>query len=92
MNDTVTVLQQLLHKLGVSQAALARHCFVSPATISLLVKHGQWPKRHAFMLLLECCYSSADTRELHAGAVRRKGRGSVSAPSATAVPVCADGS
>lgn len=44
MTDT-TILQQLLAALDVSQAQLARACCVSPATISLLVKHNQWPKR-----------------------------------------------
>ena len=46
----ITILQQLLHAIKVSQAELARYCFVSPATISLLVKHGQWPKRRAELL------------------------------------------
>jgi type II secretory pathway predicted ATPase ExeA len=49
MNEN-TLLQQLLHTVKVSQVELARHCFVSPATISLLVKHGQWPKRRSSVL------------------------------------------
>lgn len=49
MNEQ-TMLQQLLLKMNVSQAALARHCSVSPATVSLAVKHGQWPKSGAAAL------------------------------------------
>lgn len=36
-------LQKLLRALRVSQAALARHCHVSTATISELCRKGKWP-------------------------------------------------
>lgn len=45
MTIEATVLQQLLQKIQVPQAELARFCGVSPATVSLVVKHGQYPKR-----------------------------------------------
>jgi type II secretory pathway predicted ATPase ExeA len=47
MTTEQTQLQQLLQKIDVSQAALARASGVSAATISLLCKQGQWPKRVA---------------------------------------------
>jgi type II secretory pathway predicted ATPase ExeA len=47
MTTEQTPLQQLLQQIGVSQAALARECCVSAATISLLAKQGQWPKTSA---------------------------------------------
>jgi type II secretory pathway predicted ATPase ExeA len=56
MTVSITTLQQLLHKIKVSQAQLAKHCGVSPATISLVVKHGQWPKRGADALRIELEY------------------------------------
>lgn len=49
MNEN-TLLQQLLHTIKVSQAELARACGVSAATISLVVKHGQYPKSGADVL------------------------------------------
>lgn len=47
MTTEQTPLQQLLQRIGVSQAALGRECGVSAATISLLAKNGQWPKTGA---------------------------------------------
>jgi type II secretory pathway predicted ATPase ExeA len=50
MQIETTQFQQLLQKIHVSQSELARFSGVSPATVSLAVKHGQYPKRHAAML------------------------------------------
>lgn len=47
MNPEPTVLQQLLQQMHVPQAELARFCGVSAATVSLAVKHSQYPKRGA---------------------------------------------
>lgn len=47
MGATTTTLQELLQQMDVPQSALARHSGVSRATVSLAVRHGQWPRRGA---------------------------------------------
>lgn len=37
-------LKRVLTEAGIAQAALARDCGVSPATIAQIVNHNQWPK------------------------------------------------
>lgn len=50
MTTNIPMFQKLLDAAKVSQADLARHSGVSAATVSLVVKHGQWPKRGADQL------------------------------------------
>ncbi|OFJ46413.1 hypothetical protein BA896_021920 [Janthinobacterium lividum] len=47
MNSETTILQQLLQQMHVPQAELAKYSGVSPATVSLAVRHNQYPKRDA---------------------------------------------
>lgn len=47
MNAESTVLQQLLQAMRIPQADLARFSNVSAATVSLAVRHNQYPKRDA---------------------------------------------
>ncbi|WP_338457650.1 AAA family ATPase [Methylococcus capsulatus] len=56
--SAVLKLKRVLIEAGFSQAALARACGVSPATIAQIVNHNQWPKaglvlREAILLVCQ---------------------------------------
>lgn len=42
-------LKRVLTEAGIAQAALARDCGVSPATIAQIVNHDQWPKKASLL-------------------------------------------
>src|SRR5450830_168533 len=43
-------MKKILRNIGATQSELAVACRVSPATISLAIKHDQWPKRDSDQL------------------------------------------